>query len=459
MTTLFHYTVLYFQQHSRRGFDRVLDALEERHGFAAIHDAMIIGQRHIHHRADHHIAFARDRAVLNGVEAEDSALGRVHNGRGEQGTINAAIADGEGATLQFLRLEFVVTGALGKIADGNFNFSEAQALRVTQHGNDEALAAADGDADVIVIAIDNIRAAHFGVNLWNEFQRINGGLDEEGHDAKLHAVFFLERGLMFLAQGHDGGHVNLVDRGEQGRRLLRFYEVFGHGAAQGTHGNNFFLVVRRGLRNLTRNFRRLVLLPGVANHIFLKQPVAGAGGCDFLSLQFTGRQFTLRRRHDPRFSFSGRSLRAVAGRDLPGRRRRFGGSTLRNRFGTRRFFGGGFDWLQVTNDFTNGGGLALLFQHLGELPCHGRGKFDGGFFRFQRDDAFVFLDCRAFRLEPFADFDFGDRLTDGRNFQFDWHINDGPFISIFSKASASSFCCSWRWLLAEPVAGLAEAGR
>src|SRR4051812_751491 len=92
-----------FKQHPRWGFQRFLDALEEGDRFAAIDNAMIVGERQIHHRANNNLSVANDGAVLNGVHSQNAALRRIENRRGKQRTINSAVADREGAALQFFK--------------------------------------------------------------------------------------------------------------------------------------------------------------------------------------------------------------------------------------------------------------------------------------------------------------------------------------------------------------------
>ena len=82
-------------QHARRVLDAFLDALQEGDGFAAIDDAVVIGQRDIHHRANDHLAIARHGTILNGVQAEDAGLRRVHDRSRQQRAIDAAIGDGD----------------------------------------------------------------------------------------------------------------------------------------------------------------------------------------------------------------------------------------------------------------------------------------------------------------------------------------------------------------------------
>ena len=78
--------------------------------FAAVDEAVVVGQRDVHHRADDDLAVAGDRAVLDGVQAEDAALRRIDDRRREQRAVDAAVGDRERAALQLLELELVLAG-------------------------------------------------------------------------------------------------------------------------------------------------------------------------------------------------------------------------------------------------------------------------------------------------------------------------------------------------------------
>lgn len=54
-----------FKHHSRRRFDRFLEAMREERGVAAIHDAVIVGESRIHHWTDDDLAFHSDRTLLD----------------------------------------------------------------------------------------------------------------------------------------------------------------------------------------------------------------------------------------------------------------------------------------------------------------------------------------------------------------------------------------------------------
>ena len=73
-----------FDQHAGGVFDGVFDALQKCHGFAAVDDAVVVGEGDLHHWSDDDLAFAGDGAVLDAVHAEHAALGWIDDGRGKQ---------------------------------------------------------------------------------------------------------------------------------------------------------------------------------------------------------------------------------------------------------------------------------------------------------------------------------------------------------------------------------------
>src|SRR2546426_750261 len=147
---------------------------------------MVVSQGHIHHGADDDVALASHGPLLYRVQPEDAALRRIDNGRGEQRAIDATIADGERAALEFFDFEFVLLCAAREVANGHLDFGKAQPLGVPQDRDHQALAAADSYADVIVIVIDDVRSANLRVELRDKLQRLDGSLNEEGHEAKLY---------------------------------------------------------------------------------------------------------------------------------------------------------------------------------------------------------------------------------------------------------------------------------
>src|ERR1051326_7845490 len=86
-----------FEQQSSRIFDQLFDADEELDRFRAVDDAVVVGQRHVHHRADLDLAVDGDGTVLDGVQPEDADLRRIEDRRAEERPEDTAVGDRESA--------------------------------------------------------------------------------------------------------------------------------------------------------------------------------------------------------------------------------------------------------------------------------------------------------------------------------------------------------------------------
>ena len=128
--------------------------------------------------------------------------------------------------------ELAVASALAEVGDRQLDLGEAHAVGVAQHRHDQPLAAADGDADVEVVVVDDVVSSISALTAGTSFEGVDGGLDEERHEAELDAVLLLEHVLVLVAQGHDGRHVDFVERGEHRRRVLRILEAARDGLPQ-----------------------------------------------------------------------------------------------------------------------------------------------------------------------------------------------------------------------------------
>jgi hypothetical protein len=113
------------------------------------------------------LAVERDRAILDVVQAEDATLGRVDDRRRQQRAVDAAVADGEGAAGQLLEGELVVARRWPRSAMVLLDLGEAQPLGAANDRHHEALAAADRDADVVVVLVDDVVAADLALTAGN----------------------------------------------------------------------------------------------------------------------------------------------------------------------------------------------------------------------------------------------------------------------------------------------------
>ena len=91
------------------------------------------------------------------MHAEDGTLRRVDDGRAHERAEGAAVADGEAASGHVLERDGVGLGLLRELAHGEFDLRVGHALGVAQHGHDQAARAGHSDADVDIIAVDDLR--------------------------------------------------------------------------------------------------------------------------------------------------------------------------------------------------------------------------------------------------------------------------------------------------------------
>ena len=91
------------QQKALGVLDALLDADQELNGFAAVDQPVIVRERDVHHRAHDDRVVDDDRALLNGVQAQDAALGRIQDRRRQQRPVDAAVGDRERAAFQLVQ--------------------------------------------------------------------------------------------------------------------------------------------------------------------------------------------------------------------------------------------------------------------------------------------------------------------------------------------------------------------
>ena len=104
--------------------------------------------------------------------------------------------------------------------------------------------------------VNNVVAVNRSVEHRVFFQRMYRGFDKEAHEADLHAVFFFEFFLEALAHFHDWGHVDFVERGQNGVGRLGLQQTLGHAGTQAAHGHALlwaFAEVHRRAINLRQH--------------------------------------------------------------------------------------------------------------------------------------------------------------------------------------------------------------
>src|SRR5713226_6291910 len=147
-----------------RIFDALFHAYKKGDRFLSIDSAMIITQREIHHRTNLDFSAAHDRALLNRVHAENSALRRIEDWCAEQRSIDAAVRDRERATLQIFNLDFTVARPAGVLRDIVFQLRKRLLVCLANHRHDESTLRADGDSNVVEMILDEIVAFNSAVD-------------------------------------------------------------------------------------------------------------------------------------------------------------------------------------------------------------------------------------------------------------------------------------------------------
>ncbi len=98
-----------------------------------------------------------------------------------------------GAT-QLVELELPVPGAFAEVADRTLDLGEAHLLDVSHDRYDQPVRAADGDAHVDKVLVDDFVAVDLGVDGRELLQGGHAGAHEERHEAEPGAaVLLLER--------------------------------------------------------------------------------------------------------------------------------------------------------------------------------------------------------------------------------------------------------------------------
>ncbi len=233
---------------------------------------------------------------------------------------------------------------------------------MTQHRDHQSLASAHGHAHIVVIPVDDVRAADFGVDGGHELQGVYGGFDEERHQAQLGPVLFLEGGAELAPQGHHGRHIDLVEGGQERGGLLGLEQTCGDAPAEQAHGDYFFLAAGGG------RGRRCFDVP---KDVLFEQPAAGAGGGDLVGLEVVLGQ------------------EAACGRH--------------NLWCRGAFF-------DIADDIADLASLAIFLQHLGQAAGHRGRQLHRRLVGLDLDHHLVALDAVAFVFQPAADLDFGNRL-------------------------------------------------
>src|SRR5208337_2579543 len=110
---------------------------------------MIITERDIHHWPDNNLAGHHDGPVLYLVHAEDSALGRVQNGRTEKRAENSPVGYREGTPFKIGDIDLVVFDLFYEICNCLLESREPVPAGISDYRHDQAALRPDRNTYVI----------------------------------------------------------------------------------------------------------------------------------------------------------------------------------------------------------------------------------------------------------------------------------------------------------------------
>src|SRR5690606_22980983 len=116
---------------------------------------------------DLYLAVDHQRALLDLVHAENPRLRRIEDRRRHQRTVNAAIRNGEGATLHVCKCELSITRSRPEPADFLLDPGKRKLIGIPNHRYDKSLVRPHGHADMAEILVDDVIAIDLGIDLRN----------------------------------------------------------------------------------------------------------------------------------------------------------------------------------------------------------------------------------------------------------------------------------------------------
>src|SRR5580658_327517 len=116
------------QEEARGILDPLLHLDKESDGLAPVDQAVVVGQRQVHHRADDDLAGDRDRALVDRVHAEDGALGRVYDRRREERAERPPVRYREDAALEVAERDLPLAGLARRVRDRPFDRGHPEAV-------------------------------------------------------------------------------------------------------------------------------------------------------------------------------------------------------------------------------------------------------------------------------------------------------------------------------------------
>src|SRR5690606_16413965 len=152
------------EQQPSRVLEDILDGDQELHRVLAVDDAVVVGQREVHHRPDHDFVVNGDWALLDLVHAEDRALRRIEDRRRNERAEYAAVGDGERTAGELLHGDAGFLRARAEVGDLGLDAGEALQVGVAYHRYEKPARRRHRDADVGVVVAHDVGAVDVGVD-------------------------------------------------------------------------------------------------------------------------------------------------------------------------------------------------------------------------------------------------------------------------------------------------------
>lgn len=223
------------QQEADGVLNDLLELDEEGGGLTSVNDTVVVGKGNVHHRADLNLAVNSNGSLLNGVHAQNGALGHVDNGSTHHRAKDTTVRDGEGTAGQVLNGNLAITGLGSVLGNALLNLDKRQRLSVADDGGDETLGGGNGNRDIDIVVVDDRVTLDSGVDSGQLLKSVARSLDEGRHESKLDVVLLQDGILVVRAELHEVGHVDLVEGGERGSVLLRLLQALGDGLTHAVH--------------------------------------------------------------------------------------------------------------------------------------------------------------------------------------------------------------------------------
>ena len=116
------------------------------------------------------------------------------------------------AVLHLARIELLDAGPIRQIVERSRNTRQREVVRVLDDGNDQSPLERHRDPDVVLLAVDDLRAPHRGVQYRKGLESVGDGLDDERQEGELLARRPLEFGAMCGANPRHAREVDLEER-------------------------------------------------------------------------------------------------------------------------------------------------------------------------------------------------------------------------------------------------------